>query len=110
MRVLLDTHALLWWATSDPQLSPTAFAAISDASNEVFVSSVTAAELAIKSALSKLTLPLPIDAFLATSMKSGGFAELPLLIKHAAELAHLPHHHRDPFDRLLISQALSEQL
>jgi PIN domain nuclease of toxin-antitoxin system len=110
MKLLLDTHAYLWWTDDDPRLSVTARAAMSDPSNEIYVSSITAVELAIKLSLAKLKLPLPLDAFLASTMAAAGFEELPLLAKHAVERNALAHHHRDPFDRLLISQAVVEQM
>ena len=92
MKLLLDTHAYLWWTDSDPRLSGVAKSAISDPANDVYVSSVTAIEMAIKVSLGKLTIPLPLEAFLGTTMGAAGFIELPLLAKHAVELVKLAHH------------------
>ncbi|CAN5126811.1 type II toxin-antitoxin system VapC family toxin [soil metagenome] len=106
MRILLDTHVLLWWLLDDPQLGPRVRAKIADGRNEVFVSSVTVAEIAIKRALGKL----PGPHGLLTSLTEEGFQELPLLSTHASALETLPQHHRDPFDRMLIAQALTESM
>ncbi len=106
MRLLLDTHALLWWLSDDTKLGAEARSAIADGSNEILVSTVSLAEIAIKRSLGKLHAPASI---LEVSIDEG-FAELPLLSTHAAALARLPWHHRDPFDRLLLAQAEVEDL
>lgn len=101
MRLLLDTHVFLWWLSDDPQLGPVLRAEISDGVNEVRVSSITIAEIAIKQSLGKLSAP----AGLLGSLAEVGFEELPFISSHAAALENLPWHHRDPFDRMLIAQA-----
>ena len=106
MRILLDTHVLLWWLGDDAQLGPEARLVIADGGNEVFVSAVSIAEIAIKRSQGKLTAP----SELLTVLAEEGFQELPLLSSHAAELENLPWHHRDPFDRLLVAQARVEGL
>ncbi len=106
MRVLLDTHVLLWWLFDDQRLGPRVRSIIADGSNEVFVSSVTVAEIAIKSSLGKLTGP----PGLLGSLVEEGFQELALLSTHAITLENLPLHHRDPFDRLLVAQAITDSL
>jgi PIN domain nuclease of toxin-antitoxin system len=106
LRLLLDTHVLLWWATDETRLPPSWRQLIGDSTNAVFVSSVSVAEIAIKASLGKLTAPKDLQADLVDE----GFEELSLNFDHAAMLRDLPWHHRDPFDRMLIAQALVEGL
>ena len=106
MRLLLDTHIYLWWLRDDRKLSAKARKSIADA-DEVFVSSVSIWEASIKSALGKLDVD--VDA-LVTGIAISGFQELSMTAKHAARIATLPGIHRDPFDRMLIAQALCEPL
>lgn len=106
MRLLLDTHVLLWWLADDRRLGGEHRALIADASNVVLVSSMTVAEIAIKTSLGKLDAP---DDLLPT-LEAGGFSELSFLSRHADVLRSLPWHHRDPFDRMLIAQAITEEL
>lgn len=110
MRLLLDTHVWLWVTTNDARLSQSAREAIEDRKNEVYVSAATAWEVAIKYRLGKLALPLPPHEYVSTMMAREGFLPLAITIPHAAAVASLPDHHRDPFDRLLIAQALHENL
>ena len=106
MRLLLDTHILLWWLADDRRLNADHRALIADASNLVLISSMTVAEIAIKASLGKLDAP---DDVLST-LEAGGFDELTFESRHAEVLRTLPWHHRDPFDRMLIAQAIAEQL
>jgi len=106
MILLLDTHVLLWWLADDPMLSQTMRAAISNGKNLVFVSAATAWEIAIKSALGKLDMPDNLE----TALTANRFQPLPITIPHGLAVADLPHHHNDPFDRLLIAQAKVEGL
>ena len=106
MRLLLDTHVLLWWLADDPRLDVDHRALITDASNSVFISAMTIAEIAIKTSLGKLDAPTD----LLPTLETGGFDELPFESRHADLLRTLPWHHRDPFDRMLIVQAVVEQL
>ena len=106
MRLLLDTHILLWWLADDRRLSADHRALIADASNLVLISAMTVAEIAIKASLGKLDAP---DDLLPT-LEAGGFDELPCESRHADVLRTLPWHHRDPFDRMLIAQAIAERL
>ena len=106
MRLLLDTHIYLWWLQDNRKLSKAGRAKII-AADEVFVSSASIWEASIKAGLGKLDVD--IDALVAEIPKSG-FIELPLLARHAARLMRLPNIHRDPFDRILIAQAMSEPL
>ena len=107
MRLLLDTHILLWWLTDDPVLPARADALITDAANEVFVSPMSLWEIAIKSRLGKITAD--VDEVRNAALESGIDA-LPFTLEHAAEVARLPDHHRDPFDRALVAQARFEPL
>ena len=105
-RLLLDTHAFLWWVSEVDRLAAGARAAIADTRNEVFVSAVTGWEIAVKKAKGKLTAP----DNLAAMVDLKGFTHLPLTYHHAEQSAGLPMHHRDPFDRFLVAQAQAEGL
>lgn len=106
MNFLLDTHAFLW-AVGDPgKLSKTAQLAIRNPRHAVFVSGVSAVEIAVKRALGKLEAP----ASLVREIELRGFQELPLRYKHGETMEKLPGFHADPFDRMLIAQAISENL
>ena len=105
-RLLLDTHAALWWLDDDARLSASTREAIGDASNEVYVSSASLWEIAIKTSIGKLE----VDDDLPAILEEEGFGELPVTNKHAWESRLLPMHHRDPFDRLLVAQAKAEEL
>jgi PIN domain nuclease of toxin-antitoxin system len=106
MILSLDTHVLLWWLADDVTLSQTIRATISDGMNLVFVSAAAAWEMVIKSALDKLDIPSDLEAALTANR----FQPLPITIPHALAVVDLPHHHNDPFDRLLIAQAKVEGL
>jgi len=105
MRLLLDTHALLWWL-ADEGLSARARDAIADPDNLVAVSSASAWEISIKKALGKLAAPDDLHEVL----RAGGFTALPISVDHAMAAGRLARHHEDPFDRMLIAQALAEGL
>ena len=105
-RFLVDTHALLWWLTDDAALSPAARDAIADPASEPFVSSASVWEIAIKRSLGKLAAPDDLPDRIAAD----GFPWLPISADHAWQVRELPLHHRDPFDRLLVAQALTERL
>jgi len=104
--MLVDTHALLWWLSDDAALSPAAREALADPANEPFVSAVSVWEIAIKRSLGKLTAPEDLPDLIVDE----GFSWLPITPLHAWQVRALPVHHRDPFDRLLVAQAISEQL
>jgi PIN domain nuclease of toxin-antitoxin system len=105
MRLLLDTLTVLWWQGDDAQLGQAARRAIG-AAEVVFVSPASAWELAIKGALGKVRLPVSFEMV----MEDSGFTQLPISLAHVAALSALPPYHADPIDRMLIAQALSEQL
>ena len=106
MRILLDTHVYHWWLQDHPKLSQAARALIVDAS-EVYISSASIWEATIKAGIGKLEVD--IDQLVA-EIANSGFLELPISAKHAAMVAQLPDIHRDPFDRILVAQALCEPL
>jgi PIN domain nuclease of toxin-antitoxin system len=109
MHVLLDTHAFLWWVDEDRRLSPRAREAIA-AATDGFLSIVSCWEMAIKVSRRRLTLPKPIERLVPEQLGLNGFQLLPIDLDDVARVATLPFHHRDPFDRLLAAQALSEEL
>ena len=106
MKLLLDTHVLIWWLADDPELGHQAREAIADAENTVYVSAVSLWEIAIKQGLGKLDLP---EDFHET-LRAQGLSELPITWEHAQQNRSLPRLHRDPFDRMLVAQAQVEQL
>jgi PIN domain nuclease of toxin-antitoxin system len=108
MRYLLDTHVLLWAATAPNRLSDEARALLENGVNDVFVSVVTGWEIAIKQSLAKLELSEPAERWLPQVITQSGFAMVELRMPAALRVRALPFHHRDPFDRLLIAQALEE--
>ncbi len=107
MRLLLDTHILLWWLSDDPALPAQAKALIADPANAVFISPMSLWEIAIKARLG--TLEADVDEVRAATTDNG-FVPLPFTADHASEVARLPDHHRDPFDRALVAQARREPL
>lgn len=104
MKFLLDTHTLLWWLDDNPTLSKKAKHVIEK--HIIFVSSVSALEIAIKKSLRKLEAPDNLEQVI----KINNFIPLPISITHALSISNLPNHHDDPFDRLLIAQARCENL
>ncbi len=110
MKLLLDTHAFLWWIGDDARLSAPAREAIADPGNEVSFSVASAWELAIKSSLGRFDPEGNLGSFLGEQVRHNSFRVLPVSLAHAVEVSSLPGHHRDPFDRLLVAQALVEKL
>ena len=110
MRLLLDTHAFLWWLTGDDALSPLARAAISDEHNEIFVSAASASEIATKHRIGKLPGVATIVADPDAAISDQGFLALPIQVQHRQVAGALPGPHRDPFDRMLVAQARLENL
>ena len=107
MRLLLDTHTLLWWLAGDQALSDAAREAIADPDNEVFVSTASAWEIATKYQLGRLSGAALITADIAGAVASQGFTELPISIRDGQAAGGLPAVHKDPFDRMLIAQAVT---
>ena len=104
MKLLLDTHAALWWLADDARVGRDAERELSDDTNRVLLSAAVIWEVAIKRSLGKLQAP----ADLAQTLLGAGVQPLPVTLDHAAAVEALPWHHRDPFDRILVSQALTE--
>ena len=110
MKLLLDTHALLWWFRDDPALSRPAHAAIADGESQVFVSAVSAFEIALKFRLGKLPHARGLVAGFQQMVAGYGFTPLDVSAEHGLVAGALATGHRDPFDRLLIAQAIVENL
>jgi PIN domain nuclease of toxin-antitoxin system len=110
MKLLLDTHTLLWFIGGSASLSAYARTLIEDASNEKFVSIVSIWETAIKVSIGKISLSAPFDVLFPHQLQINGFELLPVKVEHTSVITTLPFHHRDPFDRLLIAQAIEEKI
>jgi len=110
MRLLLDTHAFLWWLAGDKALSMMARDVIADEANEIFVSAASAWEMATKHRIGKLSSLGPIAADLEAAIVGQGFRALPISLRHGQVAGALPGPHRDPFDRMLIAQAILDDL
>jgi len=110
MRVLLDTHALLWFLLDDPALSRAARELIRTPDTAVLVSPASYWEIAIKISIGKYRLPEPLAQFMARELAHNRFDILPIGLNHADRVARLPFHHRDPFDRLIVAQSMEESI
>jgi PIN domain nuclease of toxin-antitoxin system len=110
MRLLLDTQIFLWYLDRAARIPPPAREAIEAADNAVLVSAAVIWEIAIKASVGRLEIPTADLRRLPRLVETAGFAELPVLARHAAAVHALPWHHRDPFDRLLVAQARDEGL
>ncbi len=109
-RLLLDTHAFLWWVDDAPELTTRARRLIADVNNECCLSLVSCWEMAIKVSLGKLRLSKSVERFVTEQLTVNNFTLLNINLGQAARVEKLPFHHRDPFDRLLVAQAISEKL
>ena len=110
MNLLLDTHAFLWFVWDDEKLSRTAKTLIENPSNRKYVSLASGWEIAIKSSLGKLRLGDPAAVFIPRELAVNGFALLSITLAHVTQVEGFPFHHRDPFDRLIAAQCLSDAL
>lgn len=110
MKLLLDTHALLWFQSDDPKLSATAKSAIELPANERWLSPISLVEIALKNRLGKLPLSAPFGTLYPASLLADDIHLLPLESQHIEPLTTLPLHHKDPFDRLIAATALIEKL
>lgn len=110
MRVLVDTHVFLWWVEGNRALPAKAREALSDRDNECLLSLVSVWELAIKAGLGKLKLAVPVQRYVVEHVIANGFRILDIRMEHVGRVESLDPHHGDPFDRLLIAQALEEKL
>ncbi len=104
MKLLLDTHAALWWLADDDRIGEDVIRHLTDDTNQVLISAVVVWEVTIKRSLGKLEAPKD----LAPTLLNAGAQSLPVTLEHAAAVEKLPWRHRDPFDRLLVAQALTE--
>jgi PIN domain nuclease of toxin-antitoxin system len=110
MRCLLDTHSLIWFIGGDEELSPRARGLIDDEANEVFLSAASLWEMAIKYSLGKLDLKAPFEELFPRQLDTNSIEVLGITVDHLKALCLLPFHHKDPFDRLIAAQALTEEL
>lgn len=110
MNLLIDTQAFLWWVEDDKRLTKRARTVIGSARNTCFVSIASAWELAIKASIGKLKLRIPVGRYVDDHIANNRFDLLPIALSHVVRVERLPLHHGDPFDRLLIAQALEEEL
>ncbi len=110
MNVLLDTHTLIWLSISPNRLSEKVRNLLSDTDNNLFLSIASVWEMQIKLQLSKLTIELPLPELIETQKQTNGLQILPIELSHIYTLDGLPNHHRDPFDRILVAQAIFEKI
>jgi PIN domain nuclease of toxin-antitoxin system len=110
MRILLDTHAFLWFIMGSADLGAGARAAIEDQHNETLLSMASLWEIAIKVSIRKLTLSEPMETLIPAQVEQNGFAILSIKLEHVTIVSKLPFHHRDPFDRLLAAQCITEDI
>lgn len=110
MKALLDTHTFLWWITDNPMLSDHVRNLIGDGRNELFLSSASGWEIAIKAQLGRIKIPDKPEIFISEQISANAIRSLPIQIAHALHVYNLPFHHRDPFDRMLIAQSQLEGL
>ena len=110
MRYLLDSRVFLWWCASSSKLSPTVFKLIKRGDNEIYISLLSIREIQIKSQLGKVDLPQPIMDIFSRQHTEHNIELLAIELHHMTALTTLPNHHIDPFDRVLISQAMAEDM
>ncbi|HEX7771240.1 MAG TPA: type II toxin-antitoxin system VapC family toxin [Pyrinomonadaceae bacterium] len=110
MKLLLDTHIFIWWADHPEKLSPAALSALEDETNELLLSVASVWEMQIKIQLGKLKLSLPLKELVKNQQETNDVTVSPIALAHVLTLESLPFHHKDPFDRLLIAQSISEGL
>jgi PIN domain nuclease of toxin-antitoxin system len=110
MRLLLDTHAFLWFVLNDPALSPKARDLIADPKNDLYLSPASHWEIAIKISIGKYQIPGSFETWMNQQLQINDISILPIEIAHTAAVTNLPFHHKDPFDRLLIAQSLTEAI
>lgn len=109
MKLLLDTHAFIWFVENDESLPASLKTQIEDTDNEIFISIVSLWEIAIKTSLGKLEMAIDLPSII-NKIEENGFVMLPIFPEHTVCVASLPFHHKDPFDRILIAQTIVEKL
>ena len=110
MRLLLDTHVFLWLQTDPERLRASTRTLLAATENEVYLSVASVWEMAIKLSLGKLTLAISLDTLIEEGAVNNGFSLVDVRREHAVAVTHLPFHHRDPFDRLLVTQAMTDKM
>jgi PIN domain nuclease of toxin-antitoxin system len=110
VRLLLDTHVLLWWDSEPSKIPPSTLQILENPQNNLWISIVSLWEIQIKTQLGKLKLNLPLQDLVAQQQQINGLQLLPIDLRHVLALEALPYHHKDPFDRLLIAQSIAENL
>lgn len=110
MKVLLDTHTFIWFNLNDPRLTDRARRIIEDATNQVLISPASYWEIAIKISNNRFAINVSYEVFWQSGIDDRGFEILPIELRHTSQLLSMPFHHKDPFDRLLVAQALAEQI
>ena len=110
MKALLDTHVFLWWIMDDERLTPYIRDFIADEGNDLFLSSASCWEIAIKTKIGRLKLSENPEKFIPDQMIANNITGLPIQLVHALHVYNLPDHHRDPFDRILVAQARIEKI
>jgi PIN domain nuclease of toxin-antitoxin system len=110
VRLLLDTHVLLWWDSEPSKIPPSTLQILENPENSLWISIVSLWEIQIKTQLGKLKLNLPLQDLVAQQQQINGLQLLPIDLRHILALEALPYHHKDPFDRLLIAQSIAENL
>ena len=110
MKLLLDTHIFIWWADQPEKLSAAALSALEDEANELVLSVASVWEMQIKIQLGKLKLSLPLKELVKNQQETNDLMVSPVALTHVLALDALPFHHKDPFDRLLIAQSISDGL
>ncbi|MBF0461847.1 MAG: type II toxin-antitoxin system VapC family toxin [Magnetococcales bacterium] len=108
MKLLMDTHTFLWWVWEHPNLSDKTREVMTNPENDLFLSMASIWEMAIKISMGRLALTKSLDCFISDHMERNQFTLLDISIAHASRVVSLPFHHRDPFDRLLIAQAMED--
>jgi PIN domain nuclease of toxin-antitoxin system len=106
--LLFDTHSFIWWSDTPEKLSPAALAALEDEDNRLYLSDAGIWEMQIKVQLGKMKLKLPLPDLIESQKRDNGVEILHITTEHILKLDHLPFHHKDPFDRLVISQSIVE--
>ena len=110
MKFLIDTHCWLWWNQNSKELSKKYFSILEDSTNTIYLSAVISWEIAIKYSLGKLQLPSPPSTYIPERIKEGSFTPLSISHSHTINIPNIGDHHKDPFDRLLISQSQVEDI
>lgn len=110
MRLLLDTHALIWWSEQPEKLPAKVYSACYDRRNTLLISIASVWEMQIKVTKGKLALRVPLADIIATQQRENGIEILPVKLQHLWKLAELPPRHGDPFDRLLVAQSIAEEV